>query len=49
MYVDKILKARLPDYTNDVLAKGHRYKHIVTSRLELAIDVEDLRVLTLDV
>lgn len=43
--VDKLLKGRAPDYTNDVLARGSRYKHIFSNSLWLSIGVEELRAL----
>lgn len=43
--VDELGKATVPDYTNDFLPRGHRYQHVITGCLGLAIDVDDLRVL----
>lgn len=44
MDVHELWEAMVPNYSSEVLEIGHQYKHIVTSRLELAICVEDLRV-----
>lgn len=45
---DKLREARAPVYTNDVLARGHQYKHIVASRLKLAIGDDDIRDLMVE-
>lgn len=39
------MEARVPDYTNDELARGYPYEHVIPSRLGLGIGVKDLRVL----
>lgn len=44
MNVDELWEVRVPHYTDDALARGHRYKNIIASRLGLAIGVEDICV-----
>lgn len=36
MIVAELWEAKVSNYTNDVLARGHQYKHVSASRLELA-------------
>lgn len=45
MAFNALWEARVPDYADDVLARGLQYKDIISSRLELAIGVEHLRAL----
>lgn len=37
-----------PNYTDDVIIRDHRYKHIVASRLVFSIGVENLQFLTVE-
>lgn len=39
---DELWEARVSDYSNDVLDRGHQCKHVIASLLELDIGVEDL-------
>lgn len=45
MDVEELWGVRVPDYTDKVLVRCHRYKHIIASRLWFVIGVEDLRVM----
>lgn len=50
MYVDELGEVKVPEYTDEVLLRGHRYRHFIAIRLRLAIGIEDARerVLLLD-
>lgn len=45
MDVDKVWETRDPDCTIAILARAHRYKHIISSRTVLGVGVKNLRVL----
>lgn len=45
MIVDDLWKARVPDYAEDALTRGHQYKNMFSSRLILAIGVKHVRFL----
>lgn len=45
MDVEELWGARVPNHTFYAFARVHQYQHVIASRLELAISVEDLRVL----
>lgn len=44
MYVDQLRELRVPDYTNGVFPRGHRCKHIFTSRMGFHTGIKYLQV-----
>lgn len=48
MDVDQLWEARVTDYSDDVFARVHQYKHINASRLGLSSRIKDLRVLIVE-